>query len=92
MNGSEIAVLVAIIVVIVLAVSAGRRRSRSEGGDEYPWWTLGLFAVGSKAEEEAMEARMDAQLAGEPGVDPPPATDDDREAPDDDSGRRSEPG
>ena len=91
MNGSEIAVLVAIIVVIVLAVSAGRRRSGRQGDDEYPWWTLGLFAVGSKAEEEAQEARMDAQLAGEPGVDATPALDDDRQPADVDRDTRSEP-
>lgn len=71
MDGSEIAVLLAIIVVILLAVSAGRRRSRRDNGDEYPWWTLGLFAVGSREDEEVREARMDAQLAGEDAVDAP---------------------
>jgi hypothetical protein len=68
MDGSEIAILVAIIVVILLAVSAGRR-GRSNDGGAYPWWTLGLFALGSRSDEEAREAREDARLAGDEPVD-----------------------
>jgi hypothetical protein len=68
-DGSQVAILVAIIVVILLAVNAGRR-GRSNDGGAYPWWTLGLFAIGSRNEEEAREARDDARLAGDEPMNP----------------------
>jgi len=67
-DGSQIAVLVAIIVLILLAVNAGRR-GRSNDGGASPWWTLGLFALGSRDDEEAREARDDARLAGNEPLD-----------------------
>ena len=62
----ELIVIAGIAVIAIMIAAGGRSRGdRWRDRSDAPWWTMGLFALGPRDEEQAREMRDDARMAGD---------------------------